>query len=395
MSTAFIISQIGNSELDSMCSSVLVPALKSCGLDPKRVDKHNQGGLLKSEIIKFIETADIIVADLTNERPNCYLEVGFTMGRNKFNNLILTAREDHNQDSPNHYPGGPKIHFDLIGYDVLFWHPDRLSEFRTELEKKIKKRLMVIGSSGASLRSIWDSSWIEHQRNEAKPGLFEVLKTPHPGYTEVEFALSEPKPNLTQRELLDAAKGAQIHTFGWPIGAVITERQDYKPRPTDDGIVANISAREHSSHDYWALRRNGDFFLLQSLFEDYRDPSQNTLYFDTRIVRVTEALLYCARLYSRLGVLNTTIVHIGIAHSGLKGRTVRSANPRYPFFGNHSTTQDSFRSEISTALIDIESQLVELVKEFIQPLFMIFDYLEVDHSVYSTMVTNFAQGRIN
>ena len=80
MSQAFIIMQIGNKELDAICEQVMVPALGACGLDPKRVDKHNNGGLLKSEIIKFIEDSDIIVADLTNERPNCYLEVGYTMG---------------------------------------------------------------------------------------------------------------------------------------------------------------------------------------------------------------------------------------------------------------------------------------------------------------------------
>jgi len=89
MSQAFIIMQIGNPELDRVCEAAIVPALKACGLDPKRVDKHNKGGLLKSEIIAFIEGSDIIVADLTDERPNCYLEVGYTMGVNKFRNLVL------------------------------------------------------------------------------------------------------------------------------------------------------------------------------------------------------------------------------------------------------------------------------------------------------------------
>lgn len=143
MSSAFIISQIGSPEVDSVCSHAIVPALRVCGLDPKRVDKHNTGDLLKSEIIRFIENADIIVADLTNARPNCYLEVGYAMGVDKFRNLILTAREDHNHDSPNYQRGGPKIHFDLIGYDILFWHSDRLDEFRSELEKRIKRRLAV------------------------------------------------------------------------------------------------------------------------------------------------------------------------------------------------------------------------------------------------------------
>lgn len=120
MASAFIIMQIGDAELDRVCAEAIVPAIKANNLEAKRVDKHNQGGLLKSEIIEFIQSADVIVADLTNERPNCYLEVGYAMGIDKFRNLILTAREDHHHDSPNYIRGGPKIHFDLIGYDGFY-----------------------------------------------------------------------------------------------------------------------------------------------------------------------------------------------------------------------------------------------------------------------------------
>jgi hypothetical protein len=32
------------------------------------------------------------------------------------------------------------VHFDLAGFDILFWHPDRLEDFRHELEKRIFRR---------------------------------------------------------------------------------------------------------------------------------------------------------------------------------------------------------------------------------------------------------------
>ena len=139
MKQAFIIMRIGNPKLDEMCKDAILPALKAYNFDPKRVDKHNEGRLLKSEIVRFIQNSDLIIADLTNERPNCYLEVGYAMGLDKFQNLILTAREDHNSDSPNYIKNGPKIHFDLSGYDILFWNPKKLGEFRDELEKRIKR----------------------------------------------------------------------------------------------------------------------------------------------------------------------------------------------------------------------------------------------------------------
>jgi hypothetical protein len=166
MQQAFIIMQIGNPELDNFYHEILVPTLKTCDLDVKRVDKHNEGNLLKSEIVNFIKSSDIILADLTNERPNCYLEVGYTMGLNKFQNLILIAREDHLPESPNFKKSGPKIHFDLIGYDIIFWDPNDLNEFKIKLEKQIKKRLKLVNQE--NLRNFVEKNVIDESKDYIK-----------------------------------------------------------------------------------------------------------------------------------------------------------------------------------------------------------------------------------
>ena len=396
MTTAFIIMQIGNQELDNVCAHAIVPALEICGLDPKRVDKHNKGGLLKSEIIAFIESAGIIIADLTNERPNCYLEVGYAMGIDKFSNLILTAREDHNQDSPSYQRGGPKIHFDLSGYDILFWNPENLEAFRNELEKRIRRRLIITSSAAGPSIPVWDNAWLEKHHGNAFMGLQTVFKNSNPGSMEVGFALSGDKPNLAQRVLLDAANEAQISTFGWPIGVVLSNRDEYRPRSTADGIVAEIGPDESAgpgrrlSYDYWTLRKNGDFFLLQSLFEDMRE--SGLIYFNTRIVRVTETLLYCARLYSRLGVPNTSTVNISIVHGGLRNRVLKSVGGRH-LSQDYTTTENEVRATISPKLLTIETNLVNLVKEVLSPVFMVFDFFEPSDSVYADIVDNFVAGR--
>jgi hypothetical protein len=136
----FVIMQIGNAQLDGLYERALAPALSACGFEPRRVDRHTRGGLLVSEIISFIEEAEVVVADLTHERPNCYLEVGYVLGVGKGTNLILTARADHDPESDSHRPGGHRVHFDLAGFEILFWHPDRLDGFRRELEKRIFRR---------------------------------------------------------------------------------------------------------------------------------------------------------------------------------------------------------------------------------------------------------------
>ena len=53
MAQAFVIMQIGNKELDDVFQKAISPAILSSGLSVKRVDKHNEGGLLKSEILQM------------------------------------------------------------------------------------------------------------------------------------------------------------------------------------------------------------------------------------------------------------------------------------------------------------------------------------------------------
>ena len=387
MKQAFIIMQIGNAELETICKNAIVPALKKCNLDPKRVDKHNEGGLLKSEIVKFLESSDIIIADMTNERPNCYLEIGYAMGLDKFRNLILTAREDHNHDSPNYKRGGPKIHFDLAGYDILFWDPKDIGKFRDELEKRIKRRLVTIESASATPETPWDSVWIsEHQTTAIE----KLVKADKSAFMEVRMSVPGANLNVSQGELLQVAEKATIHTFGWPI-AVVLNRDEYRPRPKADGIVADLNTDER--YDYWTIRKDGAFYLLHSLFEDMRKPGY--IFFNTRIVRITETLLYAVRLYSGFKVSPNSRIVVGIRHGGLKGRALTASSPERDVRERRDSTEDEVYSEIDTTIEKLESNLVDNVEAFTKPLFILFDYFQLDRSVLEDVVNKFVQGRVS
>lgn len=389
MRQAFIIIQIGNPDLDMACKEAIVPALKSCSLDPKRVDKHNEGRLLKSEIVGFIESSDIIIADLTNERPNCYLEVGYAMGLDKFRNLILTARENHNQDSPNYKKGGPKIHFDLSGYDILFWEPNNLNRFREELEKCVRRRLATLAPYITAPVSPWDKNWISTNQDTAFSGLKRSGKS---GFMEIRMTLPNLKPNIAQGELLRIADQAQIHTFGWPLGVVLGNREECRPRPKTDGIIAEIDIKD-SSYDYWSIRRDGTFYLLKSLFEDVRKSGH--IFFNTRIVQITEVLLYSIRLYSGFKVPPDSRILIGIRHGGLKDRVLSAIGGRDLFFHDRSKSKEGeVYTEVETTSEKIESDLVDLVQRFTQPLFVIFDFFEVNGKVLEDIVNNYLEGRV-
>jgi len=159
----------------------------------------------------------------------------------------------------------------------------------------------TVGPTGltASGKPLLDDPWFQNHAAHATEtiGKAELL-----AHMELRFALHDGL-NKSQIELLNAVRKSGIRTFGWPIGITLENRDEYRPRPFEDGIRAEVAILDRSlsgrpSYDYWALRSNGDFYLLQSLFEDQR--AENKIFFNTRIVRVTEALLFAANLYEHL-----------------------------------------------------------------------------------------------
>ncbi len=140
----FVIMQIGDPQLDKIWKDVYAPVIGDFKLNPKRIDKHNEGRFLMSEVAGYLNNSKLVIADLTNARPNCYLEVGYTLGIDKNSHLILCARDDHRADSPKFKPGGPKVHFDIGGYDIIWWDEAKIDDFKLDLAKKIRYRLTVI-----------------------------------------------------------------------------------------------------------------------------------------------------------------------------------------------------------------------------------------------------------
>ena len=105
-----------------------------------------------------------------------------------------------------------------------------------------------------------DNEWFGQQSSTAQKGIAQIgsLK----GYMEVRF-LPEDTVSKAPKELLSAVEQSEIKTFGWPIGVTLQSRPEYRPRPSEYGIKAEVSIPEsamtgRSSYDYWALTREGD-----------------------------------------------------------------------------------------------------------------------------------------
>ena len=99
---------------------------KSLNLKAERVDQIEHTGRITDKIIECINKAEIVIADLTHNRPNCYYEAGYAHGIGK--NVIFTAREK------------TELQFDLKDYSVIFY-PNA-----TTLKERIFKRIKAIKS---------------------------------------------------------------------------------------------------------------------------------------------------------------------------------------------------------------------------------------------------------
>jgi hypothetical protein len=241
----------------------------------------------------------------------------------------------------------------------------------------LKARENGVGRS-ASEPIPWNAEWFEDNKRRALVG---IEKAGQPATMEVRFSLSRVKLTSSRASLLDAAKGAGLN-FGWPIGVVLDNRDQYRPKPSPDGIYSEIF--DPDTQHYWALRTDGDFFALRSLSED-DEGARDRIFFDTRIVQIIETLLFCERLYGKLEVAPRSEVRVVIEHAGLKDRQLKSSQLRI-LRSRRPSEVDRTTASIEVVIGRIESDLVELVKKIASPLFELFDFASFPDSVYQGLV---------
>jgi len=97
--------------------------VRRCGYVCERVDELAFAGDLVSRIQEGIRAANFVVADLTAERPNVYLEVGYAWGLNK--PVLLLARE------------GQRLHFDLSHHKCIFYRT--IGKLAADLDRVVRE----------------------------------------------------------------------------------------------------------------------------------------------------------------------------------------------------------------------------------------------------------------
>ncbi|MEV8472395.1 toll/interleukin-1 receptor domain-containing protein [Ralstonia sp. UNC404CL21Col] len=282
---------------------------------------------------------------------------------------------------------------ELLGVPANAKPPLGMNPFSSELPKDAEP-IRVVEPTGIFRVGgrLLDEPWFDNLCEGARAGMARMGLG---GSMELRFGLHQ-LVSKSQLDLLNSIRKSQVHTFGWPIGAVLENNDEYRPRPYSDGVRAKIEISKDSllgrqTYDYWAARQNGDFYLLQSLFEDTRGDKK--IFFNTRIVRVAEALMFASNFYSNLGVPPEATLSIRVSHHGLAGRTLSSTGSRLVF--PRVCHEDISQSEIVVVLGKIKETIVDDVRRIVEPLFLLFEFQEFGAEIYEDIVRRFIRGEVS
>lgn len=109
-------------EFENVYEFGIYPAVRNCGFICERVDEAHFAGDVLTRIRGGIENADLVIADLSEGRPNVYLEVGYAWGKGV--PVIFIAKK------------GEKLHFDVSTHRCVFY--GKFSQFAKKLEDLIR-----------------------------------------------------------------------------------------------------------------------------------------------------------------------------------------------------------------------------------------------------------------
>ncbi len=112
----------GNEAVDKNYEMVIRPGLMAHQFRVERADELASAGPVNEEVTKAIIQSNLIVADLTGERPNCYYETGFAHALGK--PVIILAQT------------GTTRHFDIPGVEWHYWNSSE------DLKPKFEKLLL-------------------------------------------------------------------------------------------------------------------------------------------------------------------------------------------------------------------------------------------------------------
>ena len=141
MPTCFVIQPFDFGKFDKRFKETFVPAIRTAGFEPYRVDEDPQADVLTTAIEEGIRSAAVCLADITTDNPNVWFELGYALATNR--PVVMVCSNERVGKFP----------FDIQHRAIIRYKTEAQSDFLT-LSESIIERLKAAGERGQTLQRI-------------------------------------------------------------------------------------------------------------------------------------------------------------------------------------------------------------------------------------------------
>ncbi|MEN8252935.1 MAG: hypothetical protein ABFQ62_00985 [Patescibacteria group bacterium] len=253
-----------------------------------------------------------------------------------------------------------------ISAPLFEWAKSKAQKENTSFSDLVSRGLLTLKDSDKEI-----NAWFKERRAYSRKKLGDL------GSFEIAHYLPNSYREFDTNFLKDALQRSEIRRTGWPIGAYLTG-SNQRPHPQEDGIEAEYSPSFNLKLDYWYAKNKGEFYFSRNLESDSgngKAEPKTSLYFDTVIWRIAEALEHCLAYYQHLDVSKSERVKIRISLNGLSGRYLSAWNQMRSFSLRHYTCGSNKSTwETEVKLNDLEEQLDDTIYEATKKILVMFDF---------------------
>lgn len=128
----FVAMAFGKSDCEQIYDDHILPTLDQMHVVAIRVDRRQHKDDLNNYIIRMLNEADIVLADLTYTRPSVYYEAGYA---ERSIPVVYTVRRDHLSRSQS--DDRLRVHFDLEMKKIVAWSDPQDNTFSRRLRQRL------------------------------------------------------------------------------------------------------------------------------------------------------------------------------------------------------------------------------------------------------------------
>jgi hypothetical protein len=129
----FVIQKFDRGKYDKRYRDVFEPAIRAAGYEPYRVDHDPAASIPIDEIERKIRLSDVCFAEITEDNPNVWFELGFALASQKEVCLVCS------NERTTKYP------FDIQHRLIINYSTDSTSDYH-EMHEKIRQRLAALST---------------------------------------------------------------------------------------------------------------------------------------------------------------------------------------------------------------------------------------------------------